>query len=101
MRPDRSLLLVDDKDFLAPTRIRSPLAESHPSVEVRSCFGITTRTYSIRVPNGAMPFDSTVFGNSPVPQIRNEPKSLYQSPSGEQGPVFTQSCNLRRSWSEI
>src|ERR1039457_1343668 len=57
--------------------------------------------YSIRVPNGAMPFVSTVFGNSPEPQIVNDPKSLYQSPSGAHGPAFTQSCNRRRSWREI
>src|ERR1017187_7573916 len=57
--------------------------------------------YSMRVPNGAMPPVNTVFGNSPEPQIMNEPKSLYQSPAGAQGPAFTQSCNRRRSWREI
>ena len=54
-------------------------------------------SYSIRLPNGAMPLVSTVFGNSPVPQIMNEPKSLYQSPSGAHGAAFTHSCNRRRS----
>jgi len=44
---------------------------------------------------------STVFGNSPEPQIVNEPKSLYQSPSGAHGPAFTQDCNRRRSRREI
>ena len=58
-------------------------------------------SYSIRAPNGAMPSVSTVFGNSPEPQIMKEPKSLYQSPSGAHGPPFTQSCNRRRSWREI
>jgi len=57
--------------------------------------------YSIRSPNGATPLVSTVFGNSPEPQIVNDPKSLYQSPSGARGPAFTQSCNRRRSWREI
>ena len=36
--------------------------------------------------------NSTVFGNSPEPQIINEPKSLYQSPSGAHGAAFTHSC---------
>ena len=57
--------------------------------------------YSIRVPKGVMPFASTVFGNSPEPQIMNDPKSLYQSPSGAHGPAFTQFCKRRRSWREI
>ena len=48
-----------------------------------------------------MPCANTVFGNSPEPQIVNDPKSLYQSPSGAHGPVFTQSCNRRRSCREI
>src|ERR1039457_3575207 len=48
-----------------------------------------------------MPFVSTVFGTSPEPPIVNDPKSLYQSPSGAHGPAFTQSCNRRRSWREI
>jgi hypothetical protein len=60
-----------------------------------------TNFYSRRVPNGAMPFVSTVFGNSPEPRIMNEPKSLYQSPSGAVGPAFTQSCNRRRSGREM
>jgi hypothetical protein len=47
--------------------------------------------YSIRIPNGFMPPVKTVFGTSPEPQIINEPKSLYQSPAGAHGPVFTQS----------
>jgi len=55
----------------------------------------------MRVPNGAMPLVRTVFGDSPEPQIMNDPKSLYQSPSGAQGAVFTQSCKRRRSSSEI
>ncbi len=29
-----------------------------------------------------MPFFRTVFAYSPVPQVINDPKSLYQSPSG-------------------
>ena len=58
-------------------------------------------SYSIRVPKGAMPLVSTVFGNSPAPQIRNEPKSLYQSPSGAHGEALTHSCNRCRSWREI
>jgi hypothetical protein len=38
-----------------------------------------------------MPLVSTVFGSSPEPQIMNEPKSLYQSPSGAHGEAFTHS----------
>jgi len=58
-------------------------------------------SYSIGNPKGSMPCANTVFGSSPEPQIVNDPKSLYQSPSGAQGPVFTQSCNRRRSCPEI
>jgi hypothetical protein len=36
-----------------------------------------------------MPLVSTVRGYSPKPQILNEPKSLYQSPSGANGWDFT------------
>jgi hypothetical protein len=67
----------------------------------RGCHRNSSSIHSIRVPNGAMSCVRTVFGSSPEPQIMNEPKSLYQSPSGAQGPAFTQSCNRRRSWSEI
>lgn len=48
-----------------------------------------------------MPGSRTVLGNSPEPQIMNDPKSLYQSPSGAQGSEFTQSCSRRRSSREI
>ena len=44
---------------------------------------------------------STVFGNSPQPQIVKEPKSLCQSPSGAHGAAFTHSCKRRRSWIDI
>jgi hypothetical protein len=44
-----------------------------------------------------MPFVRTVFGYSPVPQRINEPKSLYQSPSGAQGSVTTQQRSFCRS----
>ena len=63
--------------------------------------GYFSVSYSIGEPKGSMPCANTVFGNSPEPQIVNDPKSLYQSPSGAQGPVFTQSCNRRRSCWEI
>lgn len=42
-----------------------------------------------------MPFLRTVFGDLPVPQMVNDPKSLYQSPSGAQGSVRTQ---IRSRW---
>lgn len=48
-----------------------------------------------------MPFDNIVLGNSPEPQRRKDPKSLYQSPSGASGPVFAQSCKRTRSRSVI
>ncbi len=48
-----------------------------------------------------MPRANTVFGDSPEPQMVNDPKSLYQSPSGADGPAFTQSCNRQRSCREI
>src|ERR1039458_2172405 len=70
-------------------------------VSAASAFIDILNRYSIRVPNGAMPAVNTVFGNSPSPQIMNEPKSLYQSPAGAHGPAFTQSCKRRRSWTEI
>jgi hypothetical protein len=63
--------------------------------------GYFSLSYSIGDPKGSMPCANTVFGNSPEPQIVNDPKSLYQSPSGAHGPVFTQSCNRRRSCWEI
>src|ERR1035437_7731402 len=63
--------------------------------------GYFSLSYSIADPKGAMPCANTVFGNSPEPQIVKDPKSLYQSPSGAHGPVFTQSCNRRRSCWEI
>ena len=48
-----------------------------------------------------MPLARTVFGISPDPHRINEPKSLYQSPSGAVGPILTQSCRWRRSPNEI
>ena len=57
--------------------------------------------YLIGDPNGTIPGARTVLGNSPEPQRINDPKSLYQSPLGAIGPVFTQSCNRRRSSVEI
>jgi hypothetical protein len=48
-----------------------------------------------------MPPVGTVFGNSPEPQMMNEPKSLHQSPAGANGLAFTQSCNRRRSWRDL
>src|ERR1019366_3792552 len=80
------------------------LTDNCPAKRVPSRCGrrtAPTLLFAIRVPNGALPFVSTVFGNSPEPQIVNDPKSLYQSPSGAHGPAFTQSCNRRRSWREI
>src|SRR5271157_1082890 len=62
-----------------------------------TCPRLALNFYSIRVPKGATPFVSTVFGNSPEPQIMNEPKSLYHSPSGAHGTAFTHACNRRRS----
>lgn len=43
---------------------------------------VTWAAYSMGSPKGFMPFSRTVLGNWPVPQRMNEPKSLYQSPSG-------------------
>jgi hypothetical protein len=37
------------------------------------------------------------FGNSPVPQSLNDPKSLYQLPSGASGSDATHSCRSTRS----
>jgi hypothetical protein len=48
-----------------------------------------------------MPLSRTVFGSFPFPHRKNEPKSLYQSPSGAVGPVRTHACNARRSFMEI
>jgi len=79
----------------SPTNSRaSPLRQAQPRID-------RPNVYSIRVPNGAMPLVSTVFGSSPEPQMMNDPKSLYHSPAGAHGPAFTQSCNRRRSCSEI
>ena len=44
-----------------------------------------------------MHLDNIVLGNSPVPQSTKEPKSLYQSPSGPSGAVFTHSCKRPKS----
>src|SRR6476646_7461798 len=41
----------------------------------------------------------TVFGYSPRPHSLNDPKSLYQSPSGANGSDLTQVCKRRRSGS--
>ena len=60
-----------------------------------------SKTYLISVPKGIIPFPRTVLGSSPEPQIIKDPKSLYQSPSGAQGPALTQSCNRWRSPIEI
>jgi len=37
------------------------------------------------LPLAAWPFSRNVFGNRPSPQILNDPKSLYQSPSATSG----------------
>ncbi len=50
------------------------------------------------VRTASCPFSRTVFGNLPFPHRKNEPKSLYQSPSGAEGPVRTHACNARRSF---
>src|ERR1035438_7561820 len=47
--------------------------------------------YPISFPKAFMSFVRTVQGCSPDPQSLNEPKSLYQSPSGAYGPDLTQS----------
>lgn len=44
-----------------------------------------------------MPLIRNVFGYSPRPHSINEPKSLYQSPSGATGSDFTQACRRCRS----
>src|ERR1035438_2350830 len=53
----------------------------------------TTRpaAYPISFPKAFMSFVRTARGCSPDPQSLNEPKSLYQSPSGAYGPDLTQS----------
>jgi hypothetical protein len=48
-----------------------------------------------------MPLDRTVRGYCPEPHSLNEPKSLYQSPSGACGSDLTHSCNRERSASVI
>ena len=86
---------------VAVIKVTTPSGE--PIATAANSIGATARklSYSIRLPNGVMPFVSTVFGSSPDPQIRNDPKSLYHSPSGAVGPAFTHSCSFRRSWREI
>ena len=44
--------------------------------------GLRHGGYSVFWPNGFMLFVRTVLGYSPEPPSLNEPKSLYQSPSG-------------------
>src|SRR4051794_39691920 len=44
-----------------------------------------------------MPFVKTVLAYSPLPHNLNDPKSLYQSPSGAKGSDLTHTCKRWRS----
>src|SRR5438093_13188706 len=45
-------------------------------------------------PLAACPFKRNVLGSSPSPQILNDPKSLYQGPSGASGSVSRHSFSF-------
>jgi len=53
--------------------------------------------HSISSPNALVSFVRTVRGYSPEPHSLNEPKSLYQSPTGATGSDRTHSCKRLRS----
>src|SRR5229473_2474262 len=48
-------------------------------------------------PLAACPFKRNVLGNSPSPQILNDPKSLYHRPSGASGSDSRQALSLYKS----
>ena len=52
-----------------------------------------SRHYS-DLPRSGCPFNKKVFGNSPSPQILNDPKSLYHEPSGASGSDSRHSLSL-------
>src|SRR2546427_11756937 len=52
-------------------------------------------------PLAACPVKRNVLGNSPSPQILNDPKSLYQGPSGASGSDSRHSLSLYRSSARI
>src|ERR1035437_1551613 len=105
--PFPSTLLEFRRKRIVPGTLVAPRAHSPPQTAFWKASGSDrisgyfSLSYSIGDPKGSMPCANTVFGNSPEPQIVNDPKSLYQPPSGAHGPVFTQSCNRRRSCCEI
>jgi len=53
--------------------------------------------YSTSSPWAGWPFSRNVFGNRPSPQSLNDPKSLYQAPSGTSGECLRHSSSANRS----
>ena len=86
------LLLIDDRRAV----VLASVGRSGVASQLRRCFLLRPIPHNAD-PNGFIPCFSTVFGYSPVPQMMNEPKSLYQPPSGAHGSVMTQLRSLCRS----
>jgi len=62
-------------------------------VRSREVFQALMGVLQIFTPLAGWPRSRKVFGYLPSPQILNDPKSLYQSPSGASGWVSRQSFN--------
>jgi hypothetical protein len=86
--------VADDADSADEFEIYDPKgaqARQERRIAVIRCIQIR-RAYSF-VPLAGWPSRRNVLGYLPAPQILNDPKSLYQGPSGASGSVSRQSFN--------